>query len=37
MREWARMKFRMPHPELPDYICWAIILVLLFIIHTLAG
>jgi len=26
----------MPHPELPDYICWAIIIALLVIIHMAA-
>jgi hypothetical protein len=31
------MKLRMPHPELPDYICWAIVIVLLILIHMAAN
>ncbi len=30
------MKFRMPQPEWPDYLCWGIIIVLLVIIHMAA-
>ncbi len=36
VREWIRMKFRMPQPEWPDYLCWGIIIVLLVIIHMAA-
>lgn len=37
MKEWAHQHFRMPQPEMPDYICWGIIIVLLVIIHFAAN
>jgi hypothetical protein len=37
VKEWMHHKFRMPHPELPDYIAWSVIIVLLIIIHTAAS
>lgn len=33
VKEWIQQKFRMPQPELPDYICWGIIIILLVLIH----
>ena len=37
MREWMRQKFRMPQPEWPDYLCWAIVIIILIIIHMAAS